>query len=395
MSSDADPSTGVAVYDAQTFGDINADGVPDSGWLPGGAGGTSVASAQWAGIVALANQTRVTGGRGFLGNALNAAIYHVAQTYGTEDFNDITTGTAGTNAAAPGFDLATGWGTPRAINLITRLAQADVSTVNNNLTWNAFYRLPIVQHRRASRGPARASSSATAPPSAAPTASTSPSPPTPTSPSTTRCSPTPGSTATASSGGRQRPGPAPAPATPAPLRLLTNLTVDTLTRNDVTGKLSGTGTATVLTTSPPRSTSPPPAGGGGGTAHHRRRRQHRRRRHRHRRLHRRHRHHRHRRRHRRHRQRVRSGTGTAPAPATARAPAPAPGQQPPPPAATPSPPPPPARSSPSNFSVTGVSYRSASGKIHIRGSVRRPRPHHRPARPAGHRAAFEGKFQVT
>ena len=105
VSYNADPATGMATYDANTFGDINGDGVPDAGWLPGGAGGTSIAAAQWAGLAALANQVRVANGRGFLGTRLNADIYHVAETWGQEDFTDITSGSAGNLAAGPGFDL--------------------------------------------------------------------------------------------------------------------------------------------------------------------------------------------------------------------------------------------------------------------------------------------------
>ncbi len=153
VSYDGNPATGIATYDAQTFGDINADGVADSGWLPGGAGGTSVASAQWAGLVALANQTRAANGRGFLGQQLNANLYHVAETYGQEDFTDITSGASGGNAATTGFDLATGWGTPRATNLITRLGISDVTTVTGGITWTADYQLPITLFVGGLQGP--------------------------------------------------------------------------------------------------------------------------------------------------------------------------------------------------------------------------------------------------
>ena len=58
VSYNANPADGVATYDAQVFGDVNANNTEDSGWLPGGAGGTSVAAAQWAGLVASPISTR-------------------------------------------------------------------------------------------------------------------------------------------------------------------------------------------------------------------------------------------------------------------------------------------------------------------------------------------------
>ena len=39
----ADPNSGMAVFDATTFGDVTGDGTADSGWIPGGVGGTSAA----------------------------------------------------------------------------------------------------------------------------------------------------------------------------------------------------------------------------------------------------------------------------------------------------------------------------------------------------------------
>jgi subtilase family serine protease len=83
---------------------------------------------QWAGIFALTNQMRAQAGKTPLGFA-NPAIYSIAQlpSY-SSDFHDITTGNntlAGTTvgfSAQPGYDLATGWGTPNVANLVTELA---------------------------------------------------------------------------------------------------------------------------------------------------------------------------------------------------------------------------------------------------------------------------------
>jgi subtilase family serine protease len=91
-------------------------------------GGTSAGSPQWAGIFALVNQMRASAGKPPLG-PVNSAIYSLAQSpaYAT-DFHDIIVGNnilAGSSAgfsAAPGYDLASGWGTPNVMNLAKDLA---------------------------------------------------------------------------------------------------------------------------------------------------------------------------------------------------------------------------------------------------------------------------------
>jgi subtilase family serine protease len=89
-------------------------------------GGTSAGAPQWAGILALANQ-----GAGHSLGFVNPAIYKVAMSsaYAT-DFHDITVGNnkvtgapVGFNAG-PGYDFATGWGTPNVANLIPDLIDA-------------------------------------------------------------------------------------------------------------------------------------------------------------------------------------------------------------------------------------------------------------------------------
>ncbi len=86
-------------------------------------GGTSAGSPQWAGIFALANQCRANhslGPRGFA----NATIYSLAGS----GFHDIITGNnqlVGTPVgfnAGPGWDGASGWGTPDVANLVPGLA---------------------------------------------------------------------------------------------------------------------------------------------------------------------------------------------------------------------------------------------------------------------------------
>src|SRR3989442_3852755 len=93
-------------------------------------GGTSAGSPQWAGITALANQARASAGKGPIGdlNPVLYSIYHSARYH--NDFHDITVGNnqlAGTPvgyAATPGYDLATGLGTPDASQLIVDLVAA-------------------------------------------------------------------------------------------------------------------------------------------------------------------------------------------------------------------------------------------------------------------------------
>lgn len=110
---------GMAVYD--TFG-------PDHGWV--GIGGTSAGAPQWAALVAIADQGRALSGLGTLNGATQtlAAIYAAAAT----DFHDITTGSTQFQSAGPGYDLATGRGSPVANLLIPYLASYGGSgTVTN------------------------------------------------------------------------------------------------------------------------------------------------------------------------------------------------------------------------------------------------------------------------
>ena len=91
-------------------------------------GGTSCAAPLWAGFCALVNeQSLATGGTGV--GFLNPALYAIAA--GTDYsacFHDTTTGNnigshaAGLFYAVPGYDLATGLGTPNGTNLINALA---------------------------------------------------------------------------------------------------------------------------------------------------------------------------------------------------------------------------------------------------------------------------------
>ncbi|GAB2573813.1 S53 family serine peptidase [Dyella jejuensis] len=90
-------------------------------------GGTSFAAPMWAGFIALVNQQLAANGSAPIGN-FNATVYpenesggKTTSTYST-DFHDITSGKSGSYSAVTGYDLVTGWGSPKAA-LITTLSQ--------------------------------------------------------------------------------------------------------------------------------------------------------------------------------------------------------------------------------------------------------------------------------
>ncbi len=93
-------------------------------------GGTSAGSPQWAAIFALADQARAQEHRGPIGYA-NPALYALAQAGpghhdGSADFHDITVGNNALDSpigfsAGPGYDLASGLGTPNVANIVRDL----------------------------------------------------------------------------------------------------------------------------------------------------------------------------------------------------------------------------------------------------------------------------------
>jgi hypothetical protein len=118
LSYDADQSTGVAVFDtlyANTY-------FPGKPWIK--VGGTSMGAPQISSLVAITNQLRVSAGEGTLDGArqLLPAIYQIAAT-DPNAFQDITSGNNG-YAAGPGYDFATGLGTPNARYLVSDLVSA-------------------------------------------------------------------------------------------------------------------------------------------------------------------------------------------------------------------------------------------------------------------------------
>ncbi len=109
---DADPYTGVAVYDS--YNDTDGSGP----WVQ--IGGTSLASPSWAGLIAVVNQGRVLAGASTLDGPTETLPYLYAMP--STDFNDIVTGSNGGYNAGPGYDEATGLGSPKANLLINDLA---------------------------------------------------------------------------------------------------------------------------------------------------------------------------------------------------------------------------------------------------------------------------------
>jgi hypothetical protein len=115
VSFDANPSTGVAIYDSYDYGSSRP-------WIE--LGGTSLGAPSWAALLAIANQGRMANGL----SVLNASGPTQTQTllYGLpgSDFHDITSGNNFLYAAGPGYDEATGLGTPIVSSLVPDLAAA-------------------------------------------------------------------------------------------------------------------------------------------------------------------------------------------------------------------------------------------------------------------------------
>lgn len=102
ISAVADPFTGVRiVFDQQEIV----------------GGGTSLAAPLWAGMAAVMNQFLTERGGRRLGD-LNPLLYRIAERAGLPGFRDIVLGGNAVANAGPGYDLATGLGTPDVDNLV-------------------------------------------------------------------------------------------------------------------------------------------------------------------------------------------------------------------------------------------------------------------------------------
>ncbi len=121
VSFDADPNSGVAVYDSYDS--------PSCPWVE--VGGTSLSAPCWAALIAIANQGRVLYNLGTLDGPSETlpdlyGLYNNPASY-QSDFHDITTGNNG-KPAGVGYDLVTGIGSPIANQLALGLGPAPGPT---------------------------------------------------------------------------------------------------------------------------------------------------------------------------------------------------------------------------------------------------------------------------
>lgn len=119
ISFDADPATGVPVYDSEVSG-------TDGHWFE--VGGTSVAAPAWSAILTVADQLRAQAGRQPLtadGFGVQRAVYSAgAGLYDVTQGSNGIVGLCGSQCAAgPGYDDVTGLGSPRP-GIDTALAAA-------------------------------------------------------------------------------------------------------------------------------------------------------------------------------------------------------------------------------------------------------------------------------
>lgn len=123
VSFNANPSTG------QYVASINP-GSSTANWIS--AGGTSLSTPQWAGLIAIVNAQRLAAGKALLGAPHTMLYGNVASVSGNyaSAFLDITSGSHGTCAtcsAKTGYDQATGLGTPNVTNLLSQLSNTSVA----------------------------------------------------------------------------------------------------------------------------------------------------------------------------------------------------------------------------------------------------------------------------
>jgi subtilase family serine protease len=153
VSADADPSTGVVTYAA-----TGAGGSGGSSWSV--AGGTSVSAPLWAGFAALTN---VQGScRGLSIGDINPALYALAgadyaayfrdidapSAFTSDTTNDATGAHPGLYPIGPGYDLATGLGTPLMASLAPALCSVRAPVYAVAVTSPGIVRLHA--HARAS-----------------------------------------------------------------------------------------------------------------------------------------------------------------------------------------------------------------------------------------------------
>jgi uncharacterized repeat protein (TIGR01451 family) len=112
---DADPNSGVAVYDSYDFGSA-------APWVQ--VGGTSLSAPCWAGLLAITDQLRASLGA----SPLDGPSQLLPQLYAmpADNYHDITSGSNGYSAGV-GYDMATGIGSPVANHLVASLMAPDLT----------------------------------------------------------------------------------------------------------------------------------------------------------------------------------------------------------------------------------------------------------------------------
>jgi hypothetical protein len=115
VTADADPATGYATYCT-----VSNAGCPSTGWIT--VGGTSAAAPLWAGSMALIDQDLQSQSKAVVGSA-NPMLYGLFNTQQQSPaFHDVTSGNNLHYNAGPGYDMASGIGSPDVNNIANDLA---------------------------------------------------------------------------------------------------------------------------------------------------------------------------------------------------------------------------------------------------------------------------------
>lgn len=127
VSFDANPNTGVPVYDTFSFG-------TSSPWSE--IGGTSLSAPSWAAVISIVDQARAVNGLGTLDGASQTLpmLYQLDKTQPSA-FHDISTGNNGYSASS-GYDLVTGLGSP-VVNVLVA-GMSGSTTATSHLAFNQF-----------------------------------------------------------------------------------------------------------------------------------------------------------------------------------------------------------------------------------------------------------------
>jgi subtilase family serine protease len=132
VSADADPNTGYSVYCTVSAAGCSSG---SAGWIV--VGGTSAAAPLWAGVAADTNAYLASQGKSGLGN-VNAKLYTLFNTSQSfTAYHDITTGNNLYYNAGPGYDVASGIGSPDAWNFARDAAGTSSGGGGNDFSISA------------------------------------------------------------------------------------------------------------------------------------------------------------------------------------------------------------------------------------------------------------------